>query len=249
MGHAWDVALFRAVHLGLHRDWLDPVMSAFSSPGALKIPLLVLLGGAFLLRGRRGRLGVLVLALTLACSDQLASKVVKPIVKRTRPSVEVVDSKPLFGVRHSRSFPSAHAANFFAAAPIVGYVFPQIRIVAYALAGVVCFSRVYVGDHWPSDVIAGALLGLVLGWVWLHALRRLEQTVSGARGRAGAAPSGARSDPDRADGSRTTPASTRYTRPPPRSGRAPGRPKSGKRRSRPEGRARGGRSDGAAAGT
>jgi undecaprenyl-diphosphatase len=238
VGHAWDIALFRAVHLGWHQPWLDPVMRALSSPGAFKIPLLALLGAAFLLKGRRGRLGVLVLALTIACSDQVASKVLKPIVGRTRPSVEILDSKPLFGVRHSRSFPSAHAANFFAAAPIIGYVIPQAKIAAYLLAGAVSFSRVYVGDHWPSDVLAGAILGLLLGFTWRQALRRLERTLSVRRERAGAAPSGAPSPPGPDDESRTAPAGTRYTRARSRSPRRGRRPLPTTRRSLREDRGR-----------
>lgn len=249
MGLAWDIALFRAIHLGMHQDWLDPIMRALSSPGVLKIPLLVLLGSFFLLRGRRGRIGVVVLALTLTCSDQLSSKVLKPIVGRTRPSVEVTDSKPLFGVRHSRSFPSSHAANFFAAAPIVGWVIPEARIAAYALAGAVSFSRVYVGDHWPSDVVAGGVLGLLLGFVWRKGLRRLERTLSGPGVRVEAGPSGALSLPDRADASRSDRAGTRYTPARPKSGPRRRRPRPGKPRSRPGGPARTRRSDGTATGT
>ena len=188
MGPAWDIALFRAIHLGMHQEWLDPIMSALSSPGAFKIPLLVLIGVLFLLRGKRGRIAVVVLALTLACSDQLASKVLKPIVGRTRPSVEVADAKPLFGVRHSRSFPSSHATNFFAAAPIIGWVFPEARVAAYAVAGAVSFSRVYVGDHWPSDVLAGAVLGLFLGWLGRRALLRVERSLSAGRAPVAEAP-------------------------------------------------------------
>jgi len=211
MGHAWDIAVFRAVHFGLHQAWLDPIMRALSSPGRFKLPLLVLLGIAFILRGRRGRLGLIVLALTLACSDQVASKVLKPIVNRTRPSVEIADARPLFGVRHSRSFPSAHATNFFAAAPIIGYVFPQASVAAYVVAGAVSFSRVYVGDHWPSDVLAGALLGLLLGFTWRKALKRLERTFR-TEERSGEAPTAVPSSRDPADASRSVAADTQYTR-------------------------------------
>jgi len=218
--HAWDVALFRAIHFGLHSDRLDPIMRALSNPGVFKIPLLVLLGVLFLLRGRRGWLGVAVLALALTCSDQLSSKVLKPIVARTRPSVEIRDSKPLFGVRKSRSFPSSHATNFFTAAPIVAYVIPQAAVAAYVAAGAVSFSRVYVGDHWPSDVVAGALLGLLVGFTWRKALKRLETTLSLRRAAAGAAPSDVPSAPDPGDASRTAPDDTRYTRTP--HGSAPG---------------------------
>lgn len=186
---AWDMAAFRAIHLGLHHPALDPVMRLLSEPGPLKIPLLVATGIAFLTRGRRGLVGVLILAATIAVADQTSAKVLKPIFKRARPSLVVADSKPLFGVRRSYAFPSVHATNFFAAAPILGAVFPPARVAFFALAGAVSFSRVYVGDHWPSDVLAGAALGLFLGWIGRRALLRVERSLSAARARGGEAPS------------------------------------------------------------
>jgi undecaprenyl-diphosphatase len=189
MWFAWDTAAFRAIHFGLHHPALDPIMRALTSPGAFKIPALVVIGVAFLTRGSRGIVALLVLAATLAVSDQTSAKVLKPIFKRPRPSVSVTDSKPLFGKRGSYSFPSVHAANFFAAAPIVGAVFPPFRIAAYTVAAAVSFSRVYVGDHWPTDVIGGAALGLFLGWLGRRALARVERTLSERRGLGGAGPS------------------------------------------------------------
>jgi len=172
---AWDPALFRAIHLGLHHPALDPIMMALTDPGRWKIPLLVLLGALFLTRRARGALALVVLALTLTVADQVSAKVIKPIVKRPRPSVVLADSRPLFGVRRSYAFPSVHAVNFSAAVPIVAAVFPEATIPAAVAAALVCFSRIYVGDHWPSDVLAGIVLGLGLGFLGRKAFLRLEQ--------------------------------------------------------------------------
>lgn len=209
---SWDTAIFRAIHFGLHHPWLDPIMGALTNPGPFKIPLLILLGAVFLTRGRRGWIGVVVLALTIASGDQLSSKILKPIFKRARPSVVIKDSHPLFGVRHSSAFPSGHATNSFAAAPVIAYVLPEAGIAAYVVAGAISFSRIYVGDHWPSDVLAGTILGLFLGFLGRRALRRLERTLPYPRRRAEESPSGVPLPPHRAGGNKRGRRGTRYTR-------------------------------------
>ncbi len=177
----WDAAIFRAIHHGMHHPWLDPVMVALTDPGPWKFPLLGVVAALFLLHGRRGAIGVVVLALTIAAGDQLSSHVLKPIFRRSRPSVALFDTKPLFGVRSSYSFPSTHATNFFAAAPVVSAVFPGVTIFAYVYAGAVSFSRIYVGDHYPFDVLGGTVLGLLLGFLGRKAYRRAVRTLLGPR--------------------------------------------------------------------
>ena len=175
----WDAALFRAIHHGLHHPWLDPVMMALTDVGPWKIPLLALIAVLLLLRGRRGAIAVVVLALTITAADQLSSHVLKPIFHRARPSVSLHDTRPLFGVRTSWSFPSTHASNFFSAAPVIAAAVPQAAIAAYALATAVSLSRVYVGDHYPSDVLGGAILGLFLGFLGRKAFLRAERSLPG----------------------------------------------------------------------
>ncbi len=183
MLYAWDAALYRAIHLGLHHASLDPVMMALTDPGAWKFPILIATGAMFLIRGLRGIAALLVLALTITASDQLSSKVLKPIFKRTRPSVALADSKPLYGRRRSYSFPSSHATNFSAAVPIIATVFPGAAVPYAIAASMVCLSRIYVGDHYPSDVLGGAALGLALGLLGRKALLRLLETLDRRRRR------------------------------------------------------------------
>ncbi len=177
----WDVAVFRAIHHGMRHPWLDPIMAWLTDPGPLKVPLLLLIALLFLLRGRRGAIGLLVLSLTIGAGDQLSSHVLKPLFKRPRPAVTLRDTLPLFGVRNSKSFPSTHATNFFAAAPVVSAVFPHVTVFAYVYAAAVCFSRIYVGDHYPFDVLGGAALGLTLGFLGRRAYFRLVRTLLGRR--------------------------------------------------------------------
>jgi decaprenylphosphoryl-5-phosphoribose phosphatase len=86
--------------------------------------------------------------------------VVKLIVKRPRPVIEGLP--PLGGAPSSLSFPSAHATSSFAVATAMTRVAPEAGVV-FLLAALLALGRPYLGMHYPSDVLAGALLGVALG--------------------------------------------------------------------------------------
>jgi decaprenylphosphoryl-5-phosphoribose phosphatase len=88
--------------------------------------------------------------------------VVKLIVKRPRPVLEGLP--PLGGAPSSLSFPSAHATSSFAVATAMTRV-DSVGAVAFLLALALAFGRPYLGMHYPSDVLAGALLGVALGLI------------------------------------------------------------------------------------
>lgn len=89
---------------------------------------------------------------------------VKVAVRRERPRLRRLP--PLASAPSQLSFPSAHATASLAAATAMGRVSPGARIPLYALAGAVCLTRPYLGMHYPSDVLAGAALGIAIGAAW-----------------------------------------------------------------------------------
>ena len=89
---------------------------------------------------------------------------VKLAVRRDRPRLRRLP--PLAGAPSALSFPSAHATASLAAATAMGRVMPGARLPLYALAGAICLTRPYLGMHYPSDVLAGAALGVVIGDAW-----------------------------------------------------------------------------------
>jgi undecaprenyl-diphosphatase len=184
----WDEAVFHRIHLTWRNAALDPLFRGLTDPGKLLLPIMLLVLGLLWMNGRRGLLALLVLAVTITVSDRGSAQVVKPIFKRARPSVTVADARPMFGVRGSYSFPSVHAANAFATALVLDAVFPGGRAALLIVAALVSYSRVYVGDHWPSDVIAGALLGCLIGAGGRILFARLDARWGGVR-RAGETPS------------------------------------------------------------
>ena len=80
---------------------------------------------------------------------------------RERPLLE--DHPPLARAPSKLSFPSAHSTSSMAAATALGRVEPRARVPLYGLATAVCLSRPYLGMHYPSDVLAGAAIGLLIG--------------------------------------------------------------------------------------
>jgi membrane-associated phospholipid phosphatase len=115
--------------------------------------------------GIRGLLLVGLMVSAIVIADQ-SIIYIKDYVARERPCRALpalgVQVRLLVECGTGKSFPSAHAANNLAAAVLAGFMFPRVRAVVLALAWLVAFSRVYCGVHYPSDVVAGAVYGLVI---------------------------------------------------------------------------------------
>jgi len=127
-------------------------------------------------------LGRPVIAVLTAVADglgELVSAGLQAVIPRSRPHLD-----PLVSVPHTHSFLSGHATTGFACATVLGAAVPRLRTPLYLLAALVAWSRVYVGVHYPSDVFAGALLGLATGLIVTRGLPRL----AGARLRRGRGP-------------------------------------------------------------
>jgi undecaprenyl-diphosphatase len=91
-----------------------------------------------------------------------ASSALKDVFDRVRPPLADHAIGALVAVPRDASFPSGHAATAFAAAGVVALLHPRLRVAALGLAALVALSRVYLGVHYPSDVLAGAVLGLAI---------------------------------------------------------------------------------------
>ena len=107
-------------------------------------------------------------AVTVFAADS-ASFGVKDLFLRARPFVAHPQIHPLYAV-HSSSFPAGHAATAFAGATLLSYLAPRASPAFVLLAVAIAFSRIYVGVHYPSDVLAGAGIGVVVGLAAVFAL-------------------------------------------------------------------------------
>jgi undecaprenyl-diphosphatase len=108
------------------------------------------------------RPGLLVLVLASDLVAQLLSYGMRDWIGRRRPPLVYPEPKPLVHVPHSGSFPSGHATAAFACATVLAWRAPRLAFPAFALAAAIACSRVYVGVHWPLDVLAGSALGALI---------------------------------------------------------------------------------------
>jgi undecaprenyl-diphosphatase len=112
--------------------------------------------------------------LTVLVADT-SNYLLKDVFDRQRPSARYAEPDPLLHPPSSHSFPSGHAATSFACATVIGASVPKLRVPLYVLAALIAWSRVYVGVHYPADVLAGALYGLAVGLVLVRVLPRLAE--------------------------------------------------------------------------
>ena len=115
---------------------------------------------------RYRRIGVAVIV-ALAVTYIVVDLVMKPVFDRPRP-FEVEDLVPIVDPPTSASFPSGHTAHSFAAAFCIFYYNGRWGIPALAFASLVGVSRIYLGVHWPTDVLAGAIVGMAVAYavIW-----------------------------------------------------------------------------------
>lgn len=159
-----DLALLRWL-TPWHTPALDQAMIWISSAGGGGTVWLLL--GIAALASRRHRAAAWRVFLTIALAYVTVDAVIKPIVARERPSI-AADAPPrdLPPLPRTFSFPSGHAASTFGAAVAVSRMWPHTRLVWWSLAVLIAYSRIYLGHHYPLDVIGGALIGIALAlWV------------------------------------------------------------------------------------
>lgn len=167
-----DAQLFLFLN-GLHADWLDPIMVAITEMWPWVPLYILLLFMVFKQYGKRGWWILLAVVVVILCSDQLSAHVCKPLFHRLRPCYNtdleklVHLPKGLPGGRYG--FVSSHAANTFAVAAFLTTAlrksYRHIGWWLYGWAFISSYSRIYVGVHYPGDIVAGAVLGILIGLI------------------------------------------------------------------------------------
>lgn len=166
---SWDAALFQWINTGWSNPVFDVLLPLFRER-LFWAPLYLFLA-AFLILNFGGRSWMMIVAVCLAVglADFTSSTLIKKNVQRVRPCNDpalVVKIRVSCGSGYS--FTSSHAANHFAVAVFVSMLLGRghrgVRPLVLTWAGMIALSQVYVGVHYPLDVLGGGLLGAAIGW-------------------------------------------------------------------------------------
>lgn len=157
---SFDISIFHFVNHDLSNPLLNlliPLISKFGSGELYFVPGILLL---FSRKKEFKTLGILILA-GLTVSYYITG-FLKILIARPRPFVALPDAILLGTIEKNYSFPSNHSVTAFMMAALLSKDFKKYTLF-YSLAGIVAFSRIYIGVHYPSDVIVGAIIGVVIG--------------------------------------------------------------------------------------
>ena len=170
----WDRSLFKLINSQLHNpamDWLMPLLR--NSPVWAPLYLFLILF-AFFNFGKKAWWWVLLGAITVIVSNYVSSNLIKENIYRLRPCNDpsiATWARVLVGYRpQSSSFTSSHAANHFALATFLYYTLKpyfnnRIASLFFLWAFMIAYAQVYVGVHYPLDITAGAIIGILIGYL------------------------------------------------------------------------------------
>jgi len=168
-----DESLFRFINGTLANPLGDFIFPLFNS-GFSFLPFLVF-GIVWLSFRNSRRLWVIfwVSIIAVVLSDWLVFNNLKKTISRPRPAATLEGIRTLAsGAAGGHSFPSSHTANCFLLATILAACFKKQRWLFFGFASMVGFARIYVGVHYPGDVLGSALLGLGLGGFWIFIMTK-----------------------------------------------------------------------------
>jgi len=139
------------------------------------IPIIILL---LWKGGPKGRWTVALTLIAIAIIDPTIYRVIKPLVGRLRPcqpESEIEWIRQIVGCGGRYAFPSSHAANFFGAAFVIGAFYKSSRYYLLPIAFLVSIGRIYLGVHYPSDVLGGFIYGIAVGLIVIAVSQKIFQ--------------------------------------------------------------------------
>lgn len=167
-----DTGLLYFFNVKISNPAFDKFFVFITSVSNWYITYILLLGILFINSGKKGKIAGVLVILLVVFTDQFGHNVLKELFGRIRPCNVLDWVLTPNGCSGTLSFPSNHALNNFAVAMFFYVLYPKLKWALFITAGLIAFSRVYLGLHYPSDIIGGALIGCVIGYLFarLHLL-------------------------------------------------------------------------------
>ena len=164
--HQIDIQILYFFNQTVSSPILDKFFSIITNVNNWFIAYVILLFISFFKGGLKGKIAVLGVILLIIFTDQLGYKILKEIFQRPRPCIALTNIITPLGCNGTWSFPSNHALNNFAAATFYYLLFPKLKWALFIPAVLVSISRIYLGLHYPTDILGGAVIGIFIGYLF-----------------------------------------------------------------------------------
>ncbi len=173
-----DVSVFYFINHSLSCGALNKFFTIITNVNNWYIAYVILLGISFVKGGRKGKIAAIGVLILILVTDQLSARIIKEIFHRIRPCNVLVNVITPLGCNGTYSFPSNHAVNNFAAAVFFYKLFPKLKWAVFVAASLVSLSRVYIGVHYPSDIIGGAIIGSAFGYIFAFLALKIDDLMN-----------------------------------------------------------------------
>jgi len=179
--NSFDMNLMIWIHQNLSNTIFDKLMPFITNKNNWIVPITSLIIILCFFSGKKGKFALLILIISISITDAICAQILKPLFERLRPSHLHLEQLNLLVSKGGKwSMPSNHAANMFSLAVILSHFYSKYRGFLFSFAVTISFSRVYVGVHFPGDLIVGALTGYAIslsclslwGNLKLHEIRK-----------------------------------------------------------------------------
>lgn len=178
---SYDRIIFNIIN-GFHwPDWFFSLLSVLGQANHWIAPIAITFLVIASLGNQKERVYVVTALITLALTSLIISDLLKPLIARIRPCHVIESVQLLGGCTKSFSMPSEHSTNVFAQATVLGLFYSRVKWISFPIAGFVGLSRIVHGKHYPADVLAGAVVGILLGltvvYLFQSGLRTLDRNL------------------------------------------------------------------------
>lgn len=168
-----DLSIFYFINHSISNPIFDKFFPFITNVKNWYIAYIFLWSILLLKGGKIGKIASIVIILLIVSSDQISSNLLKNFFERIRPCNALDDVNLLVNCSRSFSFPSSHAVNNFAVAFYFYKLFPKLKWVLFTTAALIALSRPYVGVHYPSDILTGAIIGMFIGYIFASLTLRI----------------------------------------------------------------------------